>query len=107
MTDLQAAFTENADLRAAIAVLEAEVAALLAERKATPRNYTVVMWSCDDDGSGVQFIGQCASFSEAYALARGFDAYSEDEYPTPEFDGDEWQGWIGSTMYAIKAYPAA
>jgi hypothetical protein len=75
-----------------------------ADPETRPRNFTVITWMCDDDASGVQFIGQRGSFAEAYALARSFDGYAEAEYPTPELDADEWQGWIGSTMYAIKAF---
>ncbi len=44
MTDLQAALTENADLRAVIAVLEAEIAALRAER-AEPEPHQVAEWA--------------------------------------------------------------
>jgi hypothetical protein len=77
------------------------------ERKAAPRNYTVVSYECSDDASGCQFIGQTASFAEAYALARDFDGYTEDQYPTPAHDGDAWEGRIGGSWYVIQAYPNA
>ncbi len=119
MTDLQALLTENADLRAVIAVLEAEIATLRGEpelhRAASApvsRNFTLVSTiggsGYDDDDCASVFHGQFSSFQDAYAEARMLQGVTEDEYPTPyaaETD-DEWQFLMGYEVYYVKAYPA-